>query len=216
MASAKRYWLLKSEPDCFSIDDLAACPKRTTHWEGVRNYQARNFIRDDMHVGDGVLFYHSSCKPSAIVGTAKIVREAYPDFTAMVASDPHYDPKSTPENPIWMMVDIQHDQTFAEPLPLELLKKQKGLAEMELLRRGSRLSVQPVTKEQYETVLRLAQHLDDDSKPDSTAAASKKKSPPAKQPETKSAKSAPDKKASAKPNAQAAAPAKKKSGSDKS
>ncbi len=151
-----RYWLLKSEPDCFSIHDLAKCPKKTTYWDGVRNYQARNFMRDQMQVGDGVLFYHSGANPPAIVGTAKIAKAGYADHTALIASENHYDPKSTPEEPIWMMVDIKLDQIFAEPLGLDSLRKVAALDGMELLRKGSRLSVQPVTKPQWETVLKLA------------------------------------------------------------
>jgi predicted RNA-binding protein with PUA-like domain len=122
----------------------------------VRNYQARNFLRDDFKLGDGVLFYHSSTAPPAIVGTATVVREGYPDHTAWTAKDHHFDPKASPENPIWSMVDIQLDGIFAEPLPLERLRATTALAKMELLRRGSRLSVQPVTKAEWDAVLKLA------------------------------------------------------------
>src|SRR5580698_1662314 len=104
---SKRCWLLKTEPDCFSIHDLAASPRQTTCWSGVRNFQARNFLRDDMKLGDQVLFYHSNADPPTIVGLAVVVREAYPDFTAWDPADDHYDPKASPENPIWQMVDIQ-------------------------------------------------------------------------------------------------------------
>ena len=151
-----RYWLLKSEPDCFSINDLAKCPKQTTYWDGVRNYQARNFIRDDMQVGDGVLFYHSGANPPSIVGTAKIAKAGYVDHTALIASEQHYDPKSTPEEPIWMMVDIKLDNIFPAPLGLDELRKMPALEGMELLRKGSRLSVQPVTKQQWDVVMKLA------------------------------------------------------------
>lgn len=151
-----RYWLLKTEPESFSIHDLAAAPDQTTCWDGVRNYQARNFIRDDMRLGDRVLFYHSSADPPAIVGTAAVVREAYADPTAWKPRDHHYDPKASPENPIWQMVDIKLDEVFARALPLEELRCVKALAGMELLRRGSRLSVQPVKKAEFEAVLRLA------------------------------------------------------------
>jgi len=151
-----KYWLLKSEPESFSIQDLARCPKKTTSWSGVRNYQARNYMRDEMKTGDRVLFYHSSADPTAIVGTAKIVKEGYPDPTAWDKNDDHYDPAASPENPRWSMVDIQLDEIFKTPLPLEQLRKVAALKKMELLRKGSRLSVQPVTKEEFEAVLKLA------------------------------------------------------------
>ena len=152
----KRYWLLKSEPDCFSIDDLAKSPKKTTYWDGVRNYQARNFMRDDMQVGDGVLFYHSGANPPAIAGTAVIVKPGYPDFTAEDPKGDHYDPKHTAANPIWMMVDIKFEAKFDQPLSLKMLRCEKALAGMELLKRGSRLSVQPVTPKEFQAVLQLA------------------------------------------------------------
>jgi predicted RNA-binding protein with PUA-like domain len=151
-----KYWLLKSEPESFSIQDLAKSPKKTTCWSGVRNYQARNYMRDEMKIGDRVLFYHSSADPTAIVGTAKIVKEGYPDPTAWDKNDDHYDPAASPENPRWSMVDIQLEEIFKKPLPLEQLRKVAALKKMELLRKGSRLSVQPVTKEEFEAVLKLA------------------------------------------------------------
>lgn len=156
MARAKKYWLLKTEPGSFSIQDLASAPRQTTYWDGVRNYQARNFMRDEMKVGDGVLLYHSNADPPAVVGTAKVVREGYPDFTAWDANDKHYDPKSTAENPRWFMVDIQLEQIFEQPLSLVALRQVKALAEMELLRKGSRLSVQPVRKREFDTIHKLA------------------------------------------------------------
>lgn len=156
MTKTQKYWLLKTEPDSFSIQDLAKAKNRTTSWDGVRNYQARNYLRDEMRVGDGVLFYHSSTNPPAIVGTAKIVRDAYPDPTAWDESDSHFDPKSTAENPRWFVVDIQLERIFDEPLPLEKLRGVATLKEMELLRKGSRLSVQPVRKGEFEAVLKLA------------------------------------------------------------
>src|SRR5437870_5456773 len=137
MGRAKKYWLMKTEPGAFSIGDLASQPDQTTCWDGVRNYQARNFMRDEMHVGDGVLFYHSSADPPAVVGTAKIVREAYPDHTAWLPRDKHFDPKASPDNPTWQMVDIQLVEIFAEPLSLDTLRAEPALAKMELLRRGS-------------------------------------------------------------------------------
>lgn len=158
MATAKKYWLMKSEPESFSIDDLARAPKRTTSWNGVRNYQARNFMRDDMHLGDEVLYYHSNSEPSAVVGTAVVVREAYPDDTMYDPKSDYYDPKASPENPTWQMVDIRFQEKFAAPLPLEELRKVPALKKMELLRRGSRLSVQPVTKAEFETIVNMAHH----------------------------------------------------------
>jgi len=162
MPAARKYWLVKSEPDCFSIDDLAKAPKRTTCWDGVRNYQARNFMRA-MKRGDGVLFYHSSTDPAAVVGTAVVAREAYPDHTALEARNDHFDPKATRENPIWEMVDIQLERIFEEPLTLESLRGIKQLGKMELLRRGSRLSVQPVTEQEWKTVMALADRVSSSS-----------------------------------------------------
>lgn len=151
-----KYWLLKTEPTSFSIQDLAKAPKQTTSWDGVRNYQARNFLRDEMKIGDRVLVYHSSTDEPAVVGTAKIVRESYPDHTAWDKKDHHYDAASTAENPRWFMVDIQLDQIFKTPVTLSQLRDVAALKEMELLRKGSRLSVQPVRKAEFEAVLKLA------------------------------------------------------------
>lgn len=151
-----KYWLLKTEPESFSIQDLAKAPQQTTCWDGVRNYQARNYMRDEMQVGDGVLFYHSSADPPAVVGTAKVVKAGYPDPTAWDKNDHHFDPAASPENPRWSMVDIKLEKIFKQPLALESLRKVPALKKMELLRKGSRLSVQPVTKEEFEVVLKLA------------------------------------------------------------
>lgn len=152
----RRYWLVKSEPDCFSFDDLLKAPKKTTFWSGVRNYQARNFMRDDMKVGDGVLYYHSSAEPSSIAGIAEVVREGYPDHTALDKKDDHYDPKSTPDNPIWYMVDIKAVEKLPRPLALNELRRVDGLEKMELLKRGSRLSVQPVSEKEWKVIQKLA------------------------------------------------------------
>jgi predicted RNA-binding protein with PUA-like domain len=149
------YWLMKSEPSTFSIDDLARAPARRTCWDGVRNYQARNFMRA-MKRGDQVLFYHSNAEPPAVAGIAEVVREAYPDHTAFDPKDPHYDPKSNPRVPIWDMVDIRLIQKFERPIPLEELRGVSGLRQMELLRLGSRLSVQPVRPQEWTTILALA------------------------------------------------------------
>ncbi|MFN7999660.1 MAG: EVE domain-containing protein [Acidobacteriota bacterium] len=151
-----RYWLMKSEPESFSIDDLARAKKQTTSWDGVRNYQARNFMRE-MQIGDQVFFYHSNANPPCIVGLAEIVKTAYPDHTALDPRDHHYDPKATPENPIWEMVDIKLVRKFAVPLALDDLRQVRGLEKMELLRKGSRLSVQPVSAAEWKRVLALAE-----------------------------------------------------------
>lgn len=149
------YWLLKTEPESFSIDDLKCAKNQTTFWDGVRNYQARNYMRD-MKVGDRAIFYHSNAAPPAAVGTAVICREAYPDFTQFDPHDKHYDAKASQGNPIWDMVDIRWESTFAAPLPLETLRQCEALEGLELLRQGSRLSVMPMTKAHFETILKLA------------------------------------------------------------
>lgn len=156
MARGKKYWLMKSEPTSFSIQDLANSPKQTTCWDGVRNYQARNYMRDEMQPGDVVLFYHSNADPPAIVGTAEVVSQAYPDHTAWDPKDSHYDPKASPTNPIWQMVDIRLLEIFPRPLPLDELRGLTALKDMELLRKGSRLSVQPVRKSEFDAVMKLA------------------------------------------------------------
>ena len=156
MPPGKKYWLVKTEPESFSIADLAKAPNQTTCWDGVRNYQARNFMRDEMKLGDGVLFYHSSTDTPAIMGVATVVRESYPDSTAWNAKDDHYDPQSQPDNPRWFMIDLQLEQIFNKPLSLEQLRGVKSLTKMELLRKGSRLSVQPVRETEFKTILKLA------------------------------------------------------------
>lgn len=155
-ASSRRYWLFKSEPEAYSIDDLAAEPNQTTFWDGVRNYQARNMLRDDVQVGDRVFFYHSNAKPMVIAGTCEVVRAGYPDHTAFEKSEKHYDPKSSPEEPTWYMVDIKLVHKFPEPVTREQLKEVPDLAEMTLLKRGSRLSIQPVTEQEWKTIHQLA------------------------------------------------------------
>ncbi|HEX9743784.1 MAG TPA: EVE domain-containing protein [Nitrospiraceae bacterium] len=151
-----RYWLMKSEPSAFSIQDLRKVRNRTTCWDGVRNFQARNFMRA-MNKGDQVLFYHSSADPPAVVGIAEVVTEAYPDDTAFDPKDIHYDPKSTPGRPLWDMVDIKLVRIFPRPVGLDQLRREPGLKRMEVLRKGSRLSVQPVRSEEWRIVLKLAE-----------------------------------------------------------
>ena len=153
---AHRYWLMKSEPRAFSIQDLRKVRNQTTSWDGVRNFQARNFMRT-MKKGDRVLFYHSSADPPAVMGIAEVVTEAYPDDTAFDPQDIHYDPRSTPARPLWDMVDIKLVRVFRSPIPLDRLRQEPGLKRMELLRKGSRLSVQPVRPEEWKIVLELAE-----------------------------------------------------------
>ena len=156
MPATLQYWLLKTEPNSYSIQDLAAARRQTTSWDGVRNYQARNFIRDMMRKGDRVLIYHSNADPPAVVGTAVITKEAYPDHTAFDPQDEHFDPKSDRADPRWFMVDIKLDKIFSRPLGLPELRKVKALAQMELLRKGSRLSVQPVRATEFESIVKMA------------------------------------------------------------
>jgi predicted RNA-binding protein with PUA-like domain len=150
------YWLFKSEPMCFSFASLMAEPDQTTGWDGVRNYQARNFLRDQVKVGDGVLFYHSNADPPSIAGIAEVVRVGEPDPTAFDRKAQHYDPKSDPSQPTWYQVSIKGVRPIEPPLGLPFLNTVVELTGMELLRKGSRLSVQPVTENEWKTILRLA------------------------------------------------------------
>jgi predicted RNA-binding protein with PUA-like domain len=149
-----QHWLVKSEPDVFSFDDLIAARKKGTHWDGVRNYAARNHLRA-MKTGDLVFFYHSSVVPSAIVGVAEVTREAYPDPTALDPKGPYFDPKSKPDDPTWFMVDLRAVEPLPRPVTLDEIKKTKGLENMALVRLG-RLSVQPVTGKEWEIIMREA------------------------------------------------------------
>ncbi|HEB56707.1 MAG TPA: EVE domain-containing protein [Gammaproteobacteria bacterium] len=149
------YWLMKSEPEVFGIDHLIAMPQKTEHWDGVRNYQARNMMRDQMKKGDLVFFYHSNCKQPGIVGIAKVVREGYPDHTAFDPQTNYYDPKSDPDNPRWYMVDIQHKRKLKRTISLHELKQHPQLEAMTLLRKGNRLSVMPIEKEHWDYILEL-------------------------------------------------------------
>jgi len=146
------YWLFKSEPDAFSIDDLFAMPNATDHWDGIRNYQARNLMRDEIKKGDKGFFYHSSCKVPGVVGEVKIVSAAYPDHTALDKKSKYFDPKATPDEPRWCMVDVQAVKQYQEVIPLTTLKSTRGLEEMGLLRRGNRLSIMPVTPAEWRII----------------------------------------------------------------
>jgi predicted RNA-binding protein with PUA-like domain len=149
----RRYWLMKCEPAAYTIDDLARDGR--TSWEGVRNYQARNFMRDDMQEGDAVLFYASNADPSGVTGLASIARAAYPDVFAWKKGHKYFDASSTPAKPAWFMVDVAFVERFATIISLDTLKRTKGLEQMMVTRKGSRLSIQPVTKREYDIVVRL-------------------------------------------------------------
>lgn len=154
--TTRQYWLFKSEPEAYSITDLAMEPTKTTFWDGVRNYQARNFLRDTIELGDRVLFYHSNAEPMAIVGTAEVVKTGYPDHTAFDPKNCHYDPKSKLEQPTWFMVDVKLLQVFPKLVTRDDLKACQELSDMMVLRPGARLSIQPVTAAEWQVVHRLA------------------------------------------------------------
>lgn len=154
--AVRRYWLFKSEPSAFSIDHLAKSPKKTAPWDGVRNYQARNYLRDEVQLGDHVLFYYSREEPLGIFGTMQVVRAGYPDFTAFDPESKYYDAKSDPENPRWMMVDVKLLEKFPHPVTREMLAEDKTTSKMLVMKRGMRLSIQPVTREEWQAVHRLA------------------------------------------------------------
>ena len=149
------YWLMKSEPDVFGVDDLMKAAGKTDTWDGVRNYQARNMMRDEMKKGDLVFFYHSNCKEPGIAGIMKIVREGYPDHTAFDPNEKYYDPKSDPDNPRWYMVDVKHVRKLKRVITLTELKAHAQLSDLPLVRRGNRLSIMPVTKKHWDFILAL-------------------------------------------------------------
>lgn len=151
---ARKYWLMKSEPDAFSFEDLKKCPRQTEPWNGIRNYQARNLMRDEMQKGDQVLFYHSNAGPeTGVVGLAEIVsKEAYPDPLQWDKKSKYYDDKSSPENPRWLMVDVRYKKAFKKPVTLQELKGEKSLTDMRVVQRGQRLSIQPVEKKHFDKV----------------------------------------------------------------
>jgi predicted RNA-binding protein with PUA-like domain len=152
---ARRYWLFKSDPRTFGVEDLASSPGAETCWDGVRNYQARNMLRDEIQAGDGVLFYHSQDKPPAVVATARVTRSGYPDPTQFRAGHKGHDPKSPRDAPIWYAVDIRLDRRLARAVTLPEMREVAALAKMGLLRKGNRLSVQPVTAGEWRTILSL-------------------------------------------------------------
>ena len=153
---ARRYWLFKSEPSSFGVDDLLWAPGRTTCWEGVRNYQARNLLRDNVKKGDGVFFYHSGARPSGVAGVCVVTRSGYPDDSAQDRGSQYYDPRATVENPIWYMVDIRLDQKYPNVVPLSLIKRTPGLEDMALCQKGNRLSIQPVALPEWKLIQELA------------------------------------------------------------
>ena len=155
MARRKRYWLIKSEPDVFSFDDLWKAKKKTTLWDGVRNYQARNFMRDEMEVGDGILYYHSNCDPPGVAGLAEVASASYPDPTQFDPNDPHFDPKSGRDAPRWSVVDVRAVERLPRFVPLEAMRAKASLADMRTLQRGNRLSITPVTAPEWRAVRAL-------------------------------------------------------------
>lgn len=149
----RKYWLVKSEPDVFSFDDLKK--SKTTFWDGVRNYQARNYLRDEMKKGDLVLFYHSNTDPLAVMGVCKVVKEGYPDHTQFDPDSDYYDPKADPENPTWIMVDVKYQNEFKNPVKLDSIKSNLKLRNMKLIARGNRLSVMPVTESEFNEIVNM-------------------------------------------------------------
>jgi predicted RNA-binding protein with PUA-like domain len=150
-----RHWLLKTEPGVFSFDDLLQAPDQTTGWNGIRNYQARNFLRDQMEEGDRVLIYHSSADPPVVAGLAEVVKRGYPDPTQFDPKDDHYDPESTPAAPRWYQVDVKAVRKLPRAVSLDEIRRTKALAKMPLVQRGQRLSVQPVAPEEYALIVRM-------------------------------------------------------------
>lgn len=154
MPARRNYWLMKSEPDAYSWDDLVR--DKRTHWDGVRNYQARNLMRDEFGEGDGVLYYHSNAKPMCIAGIAKVVKAGYPDPSAFDKKSKYFDPDSDPDDPTWICVDIAPVRAFPEPITRDQLKAEPKLAEMMVLQRGARLSVQPVSSAHWKVICKMA------------------------------------------------------------
>ncbi len=151
-----QFWLMKSEPETYSIDDLAKEPDQTDHWDGIRNYQVRNFFRDAMKIGDMAFFYHSNCKVPGIVGTMRIVSEAYPDHTAFDPEEKYFDPKSDPDNPRWLMLDVKLESKFPQIISLSEMRDDPALQEMRILQRGNRLSVTQVSPKEWQHIIELS------------------------------------------------------------
>lgn len=172
----RRYWLMKSEPHCFSFKDLMSRPQRIEHWDGVRNYQARNLLRDAIQVGDGVLFYHSGGEVPAIVGLAKVVRAGYPDYTALDPHSDHFDPRATESLPIWYMVDVQGLAPLTNALTRRDLARHPLLRNMAVLKKGNRLSIQEVSVEEWQVILEIAgpEQLEDVNQVDSPKTSARK------------------------------------------
>ena len=150
-----KYWLFKTEPKTFSIDDLDKSPGKRTYWDGIRNYQARNFLRDDMRKGDGVLFYHSNTDPLAVVGYCEVVKEGYPDHTQFDPDNKHFDPMALQKEPRWYMVDIKLLEKFKKPATIKEIKENPKLKDIRLIQRGNRLSVMPITKAEWDEILKM-------------------------------------------------------------
>ena len=151
-----QYWLFKTEPDAFSIDDLAACPNKREGWDGIRNYQARNFMRDQMHVGDKAFIYHSSCKDVGIIGLAKVSQTGLVDPLQFDPESKYFDPKSSPDNPRWLMVELEHVETFNNILSLKTIKNMPSISEIGLVKKGGRLSIMPVSENEFQLLLSAA------------------------------------------------------------
>ena len=152
----KKFWLFKSEPNEFSWDDLKRSKNQITFWDGIRNYQARNFLRDEIKQGDSVLFYQSSTEPLAVVGYCEVVKDGYPDHTQFDTNNDHFDPKADAKNPTWFMVDIKLVKEFRKPVTLDSIKANPNLKSMKLIQRGQRLSIQPVKKAEWDEILKMA------------------------------------------------------------
>ena len=152
---AKKYWLIKSEPSVFSIEDLKKSKNQTTFWDGVRNYQARNFLRDEMKKGEQVLFYYSNTDPNAVVGICEVVKEGYADHTQFDPENKHFFPSADPQNPIWFMVDVKFVKKFKRPVTLQEIKENSKLQNMKLIKRGNRLSVMPVEKAEFDEIVKM-------------------------------------------------------------
>ena len=152
---AKKYWLIKSEPSVFSIEDLKKSKNQTTFWDGIRNYQARNFLRDDMKKGERVLFYYSNTDPNAVVGICEVVKEGYADHTQFDPENKHFFPSADPQNPIWFMVDVKFLKEFKNPVTLQDIKENPRLKNIRLMQKGNRLSVMPIEKAEFDEIVKM-------------------------------------------------------------